>query len=57
MPLPIYFSIWAKIGPKIERNGTCSFQEAKPFNNSRKDGKFGIDLVDSMVNTFGTLEL
>ena len=27
VPWPIYFSIWAKIGPHTEKNGTCSFQE------------------------------
>ena len=27
------------------------------FNNSKKDGKFGIDVVESMLNTLQTLEL
>ena len=36
--LPIYFSTFsAKIGLKIERNCTCSFQE---MELSRKDGKY-----------------
>ena len=33
------------------------FRKWNSFNNSRKDGKFGIDLVDSMLNTLQTLEL
>ena len=27
------------------------------FNNSRKEGNFGIDLIDSMLNTLRTLEM
>ena len=38
-----------KIGPQIERNGNGFFQEMEL--NSRKYGKFGLDLVDSMRNT------
>ena len=44
-------------GPKIERYGTCAFQEREYFNNLRKYGKFGTNLVDSMLNTLATLEL
>ena len=33
------------------------FKKWNSFNNSRKYGKFGIDLVDSMLNTLQTLEL
>ena len=33
------------------------FRKQNSFNNSRKDSKFGINLVDSMLNTLQTLEL
>ena len=33
------------------------FWKQNTFNNSRKVGKFGIGLVDSIVNTLWTLEL
>ena len=42
---------------QIERNGTCSFRKCNFFNNSRKGGTFGIDLVHSMLNTLQSLEL
>ena len=51
MALSIYVGIRAIIGPKIERNDTCSFRKQNVFNNVKKDGKFGTDLVDSMLNT------
>ena len=33
------------------------FRKQNTFNNSGKDGKFGIGLVDSIVTTLWTLEL
>ena len=33
------------------------FRKENTFNNLRKDGKFGTDLVNSMINTLRTLEL
>ena len=33
------------------------FRNWNSFNNARKDGKFGIDLVHFMLNTLQTLEL
>ena len=33
------------------------FRKPNSFNNSRNGEKFGIDLVDFMLNTFWTLEL
>ena len=57
LQLPIYFSIRVKIGSKIKRNCTFSFQETNSFNNSRKEEKFCIDFVDTMLNTPRTLEM
>ena len=51
VPLPIYVSMWVKVGPQIKRNGTFSFKEkGTPLIIFKKMGKFGIDLVDSMLN-------
>ena len=41
---------------KIEGNDTCSLTKQKSFNNSRKDGKFGTDLVDTTLNILLALE-
>ena len=35
----------------------ASVRKLNFFNNSRRDGKFGLDLVDYMLNTLWTLEL
>ena len=58
VPLPIYFSISVKIGTTIKRNCIFfPFTKWNFINNSRKYGKFGIDLVDAMLNTLWTLEM
>ena len=51
--------ITAKIGTKIEIKLIILviFRKWNSFTNSRKDGKFGINLVDSMLNALCTLEL
>ena len=44
IPLSIYFGISAKkVGPKLRAIVLTPFKKWKSFNNSRKDGKFGID--------------
>ena len=56
--LPMYFGIWAIIGPKMGRSDTFSCQETDyAFNNSRKDGIFSTDCVDSMLHTLQALAL
>ena len=46
-----------KSGPKLREMILAHFMKWNSFNNPRHDGKFGIDLVDSVLNTLQTLEL
>ena len=57
VPLPTYITILVKIGPNIEEMVLAPFRKWNSFNNSRIDGKFGIHLYDSKVNTLETLAL
>ena len=42
---------------KLRERELAHFGKQNSFNNSRKDGQVGIDLVDPMLNTLQTLEL
>ena len=53
-----YISVFEqKEGPKLREMVLPPFRKRNSFNNSRKDGKFDIELVDSKLNTLQTLEL
>ena len=46
-----------KQGTKLREMVFALFRKWNFFKNSRKDCKFGIDLVDSMLNTLQTLKV
>ena len=53
-----YISVFQrKWGPKLREIVLFLFRKQNSFNNWRKDGKFGIDLVDAMPNTLQALEI
>ena len=53
-----YISVFEqKLGPKLREMVLAPFRKRNSFINSRKDGEFGKDLVDSMLNNLQTLKL
>ena len=46
-----------KLEPKLREMVLVLFSKWNSFNTSRKHGTFGIDLVESILNTLHTLEL
>ena len=53
-----YISVFEqKKAPKLKEIVLAPFRKRNSFNNPRKYGKFGIDLVDPLLNTLRTLEL
>ena len=45
------------MGLKLREMVLAPFKKWNSFNNSRTDGKLGIDVVDSMLNTLLTIEM